>query len=522
MRTICLLTAGLGIRMGRYAELTNKTLLPVKGKAIISHIIDQYPAGTTRFVVALGYRGEDVTTYLGWAHPHHQIEYVWIDNFAGPNSGPAYSVRQCAETIGEGEFTLITCDGYYECLASISTGRNVLGVARVDSSLQPLYCNVTVTDGCVANIYDKERCSTTSLAACGVYHIASPDTFFAHLNGVELSSGFAALSTDGGLDAVEILWRDLGSEQFYDAFVREQHGTESFDYSKDGEFLYTVDIRNSVTPQRRVIKYFADSDIVEHRVLRAQKRSYFPPIAAQHGRMYMYPFVEGHTLYAHNSPEIFRRLLNWMETSVWSQHPAHEQLTSQECREFYWAKTYARLAQFRIKHPDYAPQRINGVNVDCSIESALSRIDWDALWNPATLNERTAFIHGDFQFDNIITTPTGDFCLIDWRQDFAGQLWHGDKYYDIAKLKAGLLLNHDLIKRNTFTFEDVRGDVWYDVPTRGFHSTMCLELNTRYPDPCIDDIVTLIFLNMAPLHKAPYDRLLFSLALYRLMQKPVI
>ena len=51
---------------------------------------------------------------------------------------------------------------------------------------------------------------------------------------------------------------------------------------------------------------------------------------------------------------------------------------------------------------------------------------------------------------------------------------------------------------------------------------MCLELNTRYPDPCIDDIVTLIFLNMAPLHKAPYDRLLFSLALYRLMQKPVI
>ena len=147
MRTICLLTAGLGIRMGRYAELTNKTLLPVKGKAIISHIIDQYPAGTTRFVVALGYRGEDVTTYLGWAHPHHQIEYVWIDNFAGPNSGPAYSVRQCAETIGEGEFTLITCDGYYECLASISTGRNVLGVARVDSSLQPLYCNVMVTDG---------------------------------------------------------------------------------------------------------------------------------------------------------------------------------------------------------------------------------------------------------------------------------------------------------------------------------------------------------------------------------------
>ena len=69
MRTVVLLTAGLGTRMGRYAELTNKSLLPVKGKAIISHIIDQYPRTHTRFIVALGHKADLVQSYLNWAHP---------------------------------------------------------------------------------------------------------------------------------------------------------------------------------------------------------------------------------------------------------------------------------------------------------------------------------------------------------------------------------------------------------------------------------------------------------------------
>jgi molybdopterin-guanine dinucleotide biosynthesis protein A len=39
--------------MGKYAELTDKSLLPINGKAIISHIINQYQLSTTHFVVAL-------------------------------------------------------------------------------------------------------------------------------------------------------------------------------------------------------------------------------------------------------------------------------------------------------------------------------------------------------------------------------------------------------------------------------------------------------------------------------------
>ena len=59
------------------------------------------------------------------------------------------------------------------------------------------------------------------------------------------------------------------------------------------------------------------------------------------------------------------------------------------------------------------------------------------------------FIHGDLQFDNIIFG--GKFSLIDWRQDFAGS-FYGDKYYDLAKLYGGMLINYDRIKQNKMSY----------------------------------------------------------------------
>lgn len=513
MRTVVLLTAGLGARMGRYAELTNKSLLPIKGKAILSHIIDQYPRTHTRFIVALGYKGDLVQAYLNWAHPAYQIEYVWIDNFAGPHSGPAYSLRQCQQTIEDDEFTVIACDGYYDCLTSIPTGRNVIGVAQVSKDQQPIYCNVCVHDGRVTGVYDKQHSEHTTVAACGVWHIHDTAKFFEQLHGTELSSGFAGLP----MDAIEIGWRDLGSEAFYDAFVTEQHGSESFDYSKENELLYTVHIRGTADPHRRVIKYFGDSRITEHRLLRSQGRPYFPEVDGRHAGMYTYRFVPGKTLYEYNTPATFVHLLDWLETSVWNQAPPEAVLSSTDCRAFYWTKTQDRLAQFRKKYPSYNPQRVNGRPTPSSLEQYLEQMDWKRLCTGA-LAERTAFIHGDLQFDNIIQTPSGEMCLLDWRQDFAGQLWYGDKYYDIAKLHAGLLLNHDLIKRRAFFFEETDNDtsVMIDIPERPMYRMMRKRLVVQYSDPMIDDIVTLILVNMAPMHRPPYDRLLFCLALYRL------
>jgi NDP-sugar pyrophosphorylase family protein len=83
-------------RMGAYAPILNKTMLPDKNKAIISYIIEQF-SEDTKFVVALGYKGEDVRSYLTLAHPHTNFTFVTVNNFSGPLSGPAYSLSCCRQ-----------------------------------------------------------------------------------------------------------------------------------------------------------------------------------------------------------------------------------------------------------------------------------------------------------------------------------------------------------------------------------------------------------------------------------------
>ena len=117
MRTVCLLTAGTGSRMGKYSTVINKALLPIKGKAIISHIIEQFP-DDTQFVVAVGYRKDDVMDYLRAAYPDRNFIFNIVENYEGIGSGPAHSVYCCRKSLefAKDGFTLIACDGYIQIL----------------------------------------------------------------------------------------------------------------------------------------------------------------------------------------------------------------------------------------------------------------------------------------------------------------------------------------------------------------------------------------------------------------------
>ena len=77
---ICILAAGRGTRMGEYGKKINKSLLPVRNKAIISHIIDSFE-DSDEFVIALGYLGDQIKQYLSMAHPDRKFQYVDVKNF---------------------------------------------------------------------------------------------------------------------------------------------------------------------------------------------------------------------------------------------------------------------------------------------------------------------------------------------------------------------------------------------------------------------------------------------------------
>ena len=146
-----------------------------------------------------------------------------------------------------------------------------------------------------------------------------------------------------------------------------------------------------------------------------------------------------------------------------------------------------------------------------NIEFILDRIDKDWLCDGVP----TKF-HGDFILDNVIETENG-FCLIDWRQDFAGDLNVGDIYYDFAKLNHNLTVNHDIVNRNLFnsSSEDchILTSSTLNECKQVLHQFI---IDNGYDLKKVNVLTSLIWLNMSPLHEYPFNNFLFNFGKYQL------
>ena len=112
MKTVCILTAGIGSRINKYSKYINKSLLPVKNRAAITHIIESFPE-KSNFVIAVGYLKKQVKDYIKIAHPNKKIKFVEISNYKGKNSGPGFSLVSCKKYLQK-PFYFVSCDTIWD------------------------------------------------------------------------------------------------------------------------------------------------------------------------------------------------------------------------------------------------------------------------------------------------------------------------------------------------------------------------------------------------------------------------
>jgi hypothetical protein len=126
--------------------------------------------------------------------------------------------------------------------------------------------------------------------------------------------------------------------------------------------------------------------------------------------------------------------------------------------------------------------------------------------------------HGDFILDNIIKTNS-DFCLIDWRQDFAGRLDVGDIYYDLAKMNHNLVVNHDIVNKSLFSFDS--DDTYILTNSTLIECKNILHkfiIDNGYDLDKVELLTSIIWINMSPLHEYPFNNFLFNFGKYNLYQ----
>jgi len=504
---ICILAAGRGTRLGKTAKLLSKALHPVKGRAAITWIIEKFPSDA-QFVIAIGYLGDQVVDYLSLAHPEGNFQYVRIEDFDGPKSGPGKSLEKCKYLL-QCPFFFVSCDTLWTDLINVCPSENWFGVSAQLSSTPEQYCNMKVENGDVTAISDKEALISPDYKTfIGLCFINDFELFWSHLDVEQLikgepqiSSGLKALVKFSPVKAISFDWMDIGDTEKYSMAVGRY---ENFDFSKTGESLYFVN--------KKVIKFFSEIEVTQKRVAKAKlSQGAFPTILQQKGQFYSYEYQAGQTLYEYSSLATFKSLLEFLKTRVWREKKIGADIFSLACRKFYMEKTFQRIDAYKLKYPAEEITSING-KVTPNLEMLLKKIDWELV-----CDGRPAFFHGDLQFDNILYDRTAKkFTLLDWRQDFGGHYEFGDIYYDLAKLYGGMVLNYDFVKNGMIQYREETGNVDFDFAQRYQHRSYLAHFEkwlsfNNYNVGKVKILVALIYLNMAPLHHYPFDKMLSCL-----------
>ena len=78
MNKLCIFSAGRGTRNNNVDGL-HKALLPIENKPTISHIIEKFDKAV-EIVIAVGYKSEQIKSYVDEVHSDRNITYVDVDN----------------------------------------------------------------------------------------------------------------------------------------------------------------------------------------------------------------------------------------------------------------------------------------------------------------------------------------------------------------------------------------------------------------------------------------------------------
>ena len=495
--TVLILAAGYGRRMGPFGRMVNKGLVPYKDKPLISHIIGKFPQDT-KFVIACGHMGEQVKEYVGNVHNDKNVVFVDIPDYSEGNTGPATSIRRCAEHI-RGGFLWLACDTVFEFDYTTRMDHNWIGVYPVDSTIAKDYHWIERDGDDLVAVHNKEASNTAVDAFIGLMY-AKDDEYLDNLiarDARETPDGFAGMD----LKAHTVRkWLDFGTYEKWQELVA---GLPENSFTKPDELFYH--------DNSKVIKYFTNKDHVTLRVRRAQANpGCMPSNIKAVGNFLIHDYAPGDIVYNQYTPELFRKMLNWCESNLWVNN---NMVNPEACYQFYHTKTLERLAQFRAKYSDWSECCVvNRKDVD-TIDTYLNNIDWNWLCN--TIEWR--FIHGDLHFDNTIYDPTTDtFTAIDWRTDFAGGVY-GDLYYDLAKMLGGIWLNYRSVKAGELEYTEKSDYATLVVPSirnaQAYEDILEAWVVSRDLDwKKVKTLVPLIYLNMSPLHEAPFDKFLMALS----------
>ena len=506
---LCILAAGKGSR-NTSVEGLHKSLLPLENKAVISHIIKSVP-DSVEIVIAVGYKAEQVKSYVTEIFPRRDITFVNIENYEGLGSGPGLSLLKCKEHL-KSPFIITSADTIVkEHMVFDELEENWLGVSHVDMEDSLKYCLVKGS-----KYLDNLYYGTGNRAYIGMAGIYDYKDFWVSLENHEIiKDEYQVIHGFDGLDKIRLVdftWYDTGNNESYEN--TRKHYTKEIVAVKNKEAIF-ID-------EGKVIKYYKDSEKCKRRINRIKYlNGHAPNVIELNNNMYSYEHISGDLLSNVLNDNILRSVLDFYKNKFSTEMFSKTDRFLEDCKEMYYTKTYDRISKFADSELDKI-QYINGVKVPGIIE-LLDKIDWQSVYYQAIPSR----FHGDFQPENIIYSNKG-FKLIDWRESFGNSLDIGDLYYDLGKLYHALIINGQVVLKKEYSYKIEDNNAYIEYNTK---SNLLLLLN-HFCDFCdendlswnnIELLGILQYIGICTLykdfHEGKYGEFLFLLGKYMLTKK---
>ncbi len=162
--------AGIGSKLRPHTYTQPKALVPVAGKPILSHIIDQWLAcGIDQFVFIIGHLGDKIEDYISQKYPNLKADYVVQE----PRLGTGHAVYLARDKVKPGEPVLIILGDTIvdlDASALLNSDLSLLGIKQVDD---PRLFGVADIDeqGRILRVVEKPLIPKSNLALVGVYLI---------------------------------------------------------------------------------------------------------------------------------------------------------------------------------------------------------------------------------------------------------------------------------------------------------------------------------------------------------------
>ncbi len=500
-------TAGLGERLKDKTKYLNKSLLDLNNKPIISHIIEKFPLNT-KFVIALGYKGNIVKEYMNIAHKNRNIKFVNVRPFEGKKSGLGLTLLKSSKFL-QNPFLFISCDALIKKF-NISQNYNWVGYSNKSAGTN--YRSLDIKKKKLLKINEKSKKFKNKKTYIGVAFIKDYKFFWK-----ETKKNFNNSINQGEVLAInkliksksvfckKLMWDDTGSTDNYEKIKKKYSKKNDHNIlNKSNETIWFIN--------NLVIKFSSDKNFIKKRAKRSLLlKNFVPKLVNIEKNMYAYKYIKGNVFSKNLSLKKFKILLSFLKKFWKINKPRNNIKFRSDCIKFYKDKTRLRI---KMLHKRYKlNDTINTINNKKipSISTLFKKTDWQKLSNGISSR-----FHGDLHFENIIMNNDKKITLLDWRQEFEKNLDKGDLYYDLGKLMHGLIVDHNQINANNFQIKINKNNVFLKIRRKKSHK-ICLKyfekwlIENNFDLIKVRIITALIFLNIAPLHHHPYSLFLYFL-----------